>query len=184
MEYRLWDPFRSKAAAAILKGLKEFAVKKGTKILYLGIASGTTASYLSDIIGREGFIYGVEFAPRVIRELLPVAEKRGNIAPILADARTPQAYTALVEEVDLIYADVAQPNQAEILADNADVFLKKGGYAMLAIKAASIDVTKPAGQVFKREIEVLKKRGFEIIQALELNPFDKQHAFVLARYKG
>ena len=43
VEYRVWNPFRSKLAAAILAGLDNIYVKPGSKLLYLGGASGTSA---------------------------------------------------------------------------------------------------------------------------------------------
>jgi fibrillarin-like pre-rRNA processing protein len=101
-EYRVWDFYRSKPAAALKKGLKEFPLKKGMSVLYLGAASGTTVSHFSDIVGKEGIIYGVDIAERVLRELIPHAEKRGNIVPILADARLPEKYENMVfDKVDL-----------------------------------------------------------------------------------
>ncbi|RLF14858.1 MAG: fibrillarin-like rRNA/tRNA 2'-O-methyltransferase, partial [Thermoprotei archaeon] len=88
---------------------------------------------------------------------------------------------AIVTEVDVIYADIAQPFQSKILADNADVFLKDGGWAMIAIKAMSIDVTQKPSETYKREIDTLKERGFEIVDVVHLEPFDEAHAFVVAR---
>jgi fibrillarin-like pre-rRNA processing protein len=179
IEYRTWNAYKSKLAGAILKGLKELAIKKGDKILYLGTSTGTTVSHISDIVGEKGLIYGVEFAPRVMREFLERCVKyRPNIIPILADARNPRSYLDFVDLVDLIYIDVAQPEQAKILADNSDLFLKKGGKALFAIKASSIDVTKEPTEVFRREISVLEKRGFKILQMLHLEPYDKDHAMV------
>ena len=182
-EYREWNAYRSKLAAALLKGLKELPVTEGQKILYLGAGSGTTVSHVSDLIGRKGVVYAVEFAPRVMRELIVVADDRPNVIPILDDARFPTRYRVIVEMVDGIYADVAQPEQAGIVADNADMFLKDGGWLLLAIKARSIDVTAEPSEVYKREIETLSKRGFEIIDVVHLEPFDKDHAMVYARFR-
>ncbi|MBS7604676.1 MAG: fibrillarin-like rRNA/tRNA 2'-O-methyltransferase [Candidatus Bathyarchaeia archaeon] len=182
-EYRLWDPYRSKIAAAILKGLKMLPIKLGYKVLYLGAASGTTASHVSDIIGEEGHVYCIEFAPRPLKELINnVCRYRPNMSPILADARFPEKYAHLVEKVDMIYCDIAQPEQAQILVDNAKIFLKKGGWIMLAIKARSIDVTKEPSEVYKREIAILEKNGFQIHQVVHLEPYDKDHAMILAQY--
>ncbi len=181
-EYREWNPYRSKLAAALLKGLEELPIKEGDRVLYLGAATGTTPSHVSDIVGEKGKVFAVEFAPRVMRELVVVAEARPNLYPILGDARKPHEYRYIVEMVDGIYADVAQPEQAALVADNADFFLKDGGWLLLAIKARSIDVTKEPSEVFKREIDVLKQRGFEIIDMVHLEPFDKDHAMVYARF--
>jgi len=182
VEYREWNAYRSKLAAALIKGLKELPVKPGQRILYLGAGSGTTVSHVSDIVGLKGRIYAVEFAPRVMRELVVVADDRPNIIPILGDARLPKKYRAIVEAVDGIYADVAQPEQAELVADNADMFLKDGGWLLLAIKARSIDVTAEPSEVYKREIDTLKNRGFEIVDVVHLEPFDRDHAMVYAVY--
>ncbi len=183
VEYREWNPYRSKLGAAILKGISDVPLKKGTKVLYLGVATGTTASHVSDIIGLEGKLYGVEFAYRVMREFVTLAEIRRNLYPILADARLPHTYRNIVEEVDVIYSDVAQPEQAKLVADNADYFLKEGGYLLLAIKARSIDVTAEPSEVYKREIDTLKNRGFKILDVVHLEPYDKDHAMVLAVFK-
>ena len=181
-EYRLWDPYRSKLAAAILKGLKTFPFKPGAKVLYLGAATGTTASHVSDLVGLEGKVYCVEFSERVMRELINnVCSYRPNMIPIMADARYPENYKWMVEKVDIIYCDIAQPEQAKVLADNADLFLKAGGWILLAIKAQSIDVTKEPSEVYRREINVLKERGFNIRETVHLEPYDKAHVMIIAR---
>ncbi|ABN70347.1 rRNA 2'-O-methyltransferase fibrillarin [Staphylothermus marinus F1] len=182
-EYREWNLYRSKLAGALANGLAEQPIREGHSILYLGVATGTTASHISDIVGPTGRIFSVEFAPRVMREFVLVADIRKNLYPILGDARKPKEYRHLVEMVDGIYADIAQPEQAAIVADNADYFLKDNGYLLLAIKARSIDVTKEPSEIYRREINTLKERGFEIIDVVHLEPYDKDHAMVYARYK-
>ena len=176
-EYREWNPYRSKAAAAILQGIQNFPIKQGTKILYLGISSGSTSTFFSDIIGPEGVIYGVEISERSMRDLTPIAEKRGNIVPVLADARKPETYS-WIEPVDIVYQDVATNDQSEIIIRNCREFLIPGGYAMLAIKARSIDVTKPPREIFKRERAKLAK-AFKILDMVELDPYEKDHAFAV-----
>jgi len=182
-EYRVWDPFRSKLAAALMKGLRHLPIGVGAKVLYLGAASGTTCSHVSDIIGRDGQLYCVEFSPRSMRELVRnLCEQRPNVFPVLADARFPDRYRSLVGRVDAVYCDIAQPEQAKVLADNSDHFLTKRGGAMLAVKARSIDVSKKPSEVFKAEVEVLRRRGFRIIQRIPLEPYDKDHAMIGAEY--
>jgi fibrillarin-like pre-rRNA processing protein len=181
-EYRLWDPFRSKLAAAIWKGLNIVPIKPGHQVLYLGAASGTTASHVSDVVGETGHVYCVEFAARAMRELVNnVCAFRLNMTPILEDARMPQKYTVFAEQVDVIYCDVAQPEQAKILADNAERFLKEHGWAMLAVKSQSIDVTKKPAEIYKREIRNLESRGFTLKAAVELEPYDKAHAMIVSK---
>jgi len=184
VEYRTWSPFRSKLAAGIKKGLREMPLSQGEKVLYLGVASGTTCSHVSDIIGVEGHVWGVDFAPRPIRDLVEgLAKQRDNVSPILGDARRPRTYAMNVPRVDGIYADVAQPDQAGIVVENAKVFLKSGGWAIMAVKSRSIDVTKAPQRIYEDEIEKLIVGGFEIIESLELDPFEKDHALVVARLK-
>jgi len=179
IEYRVWDPSHSKPAAAIAKGLKNLPIKKGTKILYLGIANGNTATFFSDIIGIEGIIYGVEISERSIQDVNPIAVKRKNIIPILANAKLPEKYS-WVERVDVLYQDVATSDQSEILIRNAKLFLKKNGFAIMAVKSRSIDVTKKPEEVYKKELEKLKT-FFEIIEKIRLDPFEKDHLFAVMR---
>lgn len=182
IEYRVWDPYRSKLAAAIMNGLETVPIQQGHAVLYLGAASGTTASHVSDIVGEKGHVYCVEFAARSIRELVDnVCAYRSNMSPILADARLPETYTSLVGKAKNIYCDIAQPEQAKVLADNADMFLIPDGWVMLAVKAQSIDVTKEPSEVYRQEMGVLKARGFRIRQVVNLEPFDKAHALILAQ---
>lgn len=186
IEYRLWDPFRSKLAAAILKGIKTVPIQPGHQVLYLGAASGTTASHVSDIVGEKGHVYCVEFAARALRELVNnVCPYRLNMTPILEDARFPEKYSLFIRsKVDGIYCDIAQPEQAKILADNADLYLKNGGWIMLAVKAQSIDVTKEPSEVYRRELKVLESRGFNVEDVVHLEPYDKAHAMIVARFRG
>jgi fibrillarin-like pre-rRNA processing protein len=186
VEYRVWDAFRSKLAAAILKNLKTVPIKPSHRVLYIGAASGTTASHVSDIVGEKGYVYCVEFAPRALRELVNnVCAYRLNMSPILEDARFPEKYGMFIGgNVDDVYCDIAQPEQAKILADNADLFLKKSGWIMIAVKAQSIDVTKEPSEVYKQEIKVLKNRGFRIEEVVHLEPYDIAHAMIVAQMQN
>ncbi|MEM7826640.1 MAG: fibrillarin-like rRNA/tRNA 2'-O-methyltransferase [Candidatus Aenigmatarchaeota archaeon] len=179
-EYREWNPTRSKLAAAILNNLRGVPIKARDKVLYLGTSTGTTCSHISDIIGRRGIIYGIEYSQRVIYPLLGLAEKRKNIVPILADARKPEKYY-WVEEVNVLYCDIAQPDEVDIAIRNASAFLKNRGYMMIAIKARSIDVTKEPSQIYKQEAEKLRNSNFEIIDMVNLEPYEQSHCMVLAR---
>ncbi|KAL3726758.1 hypothetical protein ACJRO7_031626 [Eucalyptus globulus] len=162
-------PSRSKLAAAILGGVDEIWIKPGARVLYLGAASGTTVSHVSDIVGPTGVVYAVEFSHRSRRDLVNMAKKRANVIPIIEDARHPAKYRTLVGMVDVIFSDVAQPDQARILALNASYFLKAGGHFVISIKANCIDSTVPADIVFSRE-------PFEQVT---LEPFERDHACVV-----
>jgi len=183
-EYRHWNPFRSKLASAILKGVENIYMGPGSKVLYLGAASGTTVSHVSDIVGETGVVYAVEFSPRTGRELLEVAKKRSNIVPIIEDARKPWKYRMLIGTmVDVIFEDVAQNDQARILGLNAQYFLKNGGAFVLSIKANCIDSTIPAEHVFENQVSELKKMDFRPREIISLEPYERDHAVVTGLYR-
>ena len=182
-EYRIWDPFRSKLAAAMRKGLRDFPLKYGDKVLYLGASTGTTVSHVSDLVGNKGLVFAVEPAVRVARELIEnVASKRKNVIPIIQDARRPESYFSVFGNVDLVYCDIAQSDQTEIAIKNCNNFLKNEGILLIVIKTRSIDVTMSPHSVVVRESEKLRKNNFHINQTINLDPFDKDHALIHATY--
>ncbi|XP_028327544.1 rRNA 2'-O-methyltransferase fibrillarin [Gouania willdenowi] len=182
-EYRAWNPFRSKLAAAILGGVDQIHIKPGAKVMYLGAASGTTVSHVSDIVGQEGLVYAVEFSHRSGRDLLNVAKKRTNIIPIIEDARHPHKYRMLVGMVDVIFADVAQPDQTRIVALNAHNFLKNGGHFVISIKANCIDSTAAPEAVFASEVKKMGVENMKPQEQLTLEPYERDHAVVVGIYR-
>lgn len=180
VEYRLWDPYRSKLAAAMIKGMKRMPITEKSRVLYLGASTGTTASHVSDIT-KEGVVFCVEVSPRVARELMEkCATHRKNVVPIIKDARNPQEYYSIHGDVDVVYCDIAQPDQTEIAVLNSKHFLKGGGHLLLIVKSRSIDVTKKPSKVFREEEEKLKSSGFTIDEVMDLEPFDKDHILIHA----
>lgn len=177
-EFRLWNPRRSKLAAAIIKGLRTFPFKKDSKVLYLGASAGTTPSHISDICS-EGRIYSVEFSPTMMREFLDVSKNRKNLIPLLEDATRPENYQSYVECVDIIYSDVAQAQQTKLFIDNFKMFSKEDTVGILMIKARSIDVTRNPNEIFKQEKRHLEEEGLKVIEEIKLNPYEKDHiAFI------
>ena len=183
-EYRIWNPFRSKLAATIMNGLRDFPFMQKSSVLYLGVSTGTTISHISDIVGQNGIIFGVEHTSRVARDFLDrVASHRKNIIPIIQDARKPQEYFSVFKKVDVAYVDIAQPDQTDIAIDNCKMYLKSSGYLFLVIKTRSIDVTKDPKKVISNEIKKLEPL-FEIKQIINLHPYDKDHVIVIAVFLG
>ena len=177
--YRLWDPFRSKLAALLLKGRSTRPVlARDAKVLYLGAATGTTVSHVSDIV-RDGLVYAVEYSPRSMRDLVRLCERRKNIVPILADAARPEEYAFLVEPVDLIYQDVAQRSQAEIASRNAARYLKPGGDLILMLKTRSVDVTASPEAVLQAEMKNMQ--GLDLLHVMDLLPFHQDHFALQAK---
>ncbi|KAI8325849.1 Fibrillarin [Martensiomyces pterosporus] len=182
-EYRVWNPFRSKIAAGILGGIDHIHIAPGKKVLYLGAASGTTVSHVADVVGPEGAVYAVEFSHRSGRDLINMAKKRTNVVPIVEDARYPQKYRMLVPMVDVIFADVAQPDQARIIALNAHQFLKNNGHIVISIKANCIDSTVEASKVFAREVKKMQEEKIKPQEQLTLEPYERDHAIVVGVYR-
>lgn len=179
VEYRPWDPYRSKLGAGIALKMKHLPQMKSKEILYLGAASGTTASHISDIVGKSGKIFCIEFSPRVVRKLVQLSEKRKNLLPLIADARIPSKYSSFIFGVDLIYQDIAQPDQAEILIRNIDAFLREKGQFLLALKSRSIDTTSSPEDVFSDQIGILEKHGLTIREVRSLEKFEKDHTLIV-----
>lgn len=179
VEYRTWDPRKSKLAAAILKGLNQIGIKEKDFVLYLGAATGTTVSHISDIIGKNGCVFAVDSSPRVVRELVYLAEKRKNIVPILADANQPETYFSRIIQADFMYQDIAQRNQSEIFIKNL-AFLKKDAFCILCVKARSIDMAKRPSQVF-RQVRAEIEKKLTIVDYRELRPFQKDHCLFVCK---
>ena len=185
-EYRIWNPYRSKLGAAIRKGLRTWAFRRGGTVLYLGVAEGTTASHIADAMG-DGIIFGVDVAPRVMPKLIKVSEDWKIILPILADANRPEEYREYIEavggRVDVVYQDVAHPDQTQILIKNVREYLKEEGTAYYAVKARSIDVTKDPRMVFKEERRKLEEAGLKVLEEIDLEPYEKDHVMMVLRWK-
>jgi len=181
--YRELNPERSKFGAAIVKGLQQTGLQEDSIVLYLGASHGYTPSFFSDLIPK-GMIFCLDFAPRVVRDLYFISKERKNMAPILADATKPETYKHLVPEVDVVFQDIAQRDQLGIFLKNCDMYLKKGGHAMLALKARSQDVSRKPKDVFKDVRKLFEERkDYVIIDYRELDPLEKDHAFFTIRKK-
>jgi fibrillarin-like pre-rRNA processing protein len=181
-EYREVRPDRSKFIAAIAKGLSQTGIKKGSIVLYLGASHGYTPSFMSDIIGEEGFMFCLDFAPRVVKDLVFVCERRKNMAPMLENASHPENYQNIVPKVDVVFQDIAQRDQLQIFIDNCNMYLKPGGFGLLALKARSVDVSKNPKQVF-REVKMQLEKQIAVVDYRELDPFEKDHAFFVVKKK-
>jgi len=180
-KYRSVNPERSKLFAGIAKGISQIGFRDDSVVLYLGASHGYTVSFLSDMV-KNGQIYAMDFAPRVIRDLIFLCEAKTNIAPFMADAKQPSTYKSLLPSsgVDVVFMDIAQKNQVEIFTKNCDTFLKKGGFGLLALKARSVDVTKKPKIIFKEVRSDLEKK-YVVVDYRELAPFEEDHALFVIK---
>lgn len=172
-EYRTWDPYRSKLAAAILLGVTDLGLDSSTKVLYLGAASGTTASHVSDIV-VDGVVHCVEFSERSFRDLVKVCETRKNMIPILADANAPEEYAHMIEGVELVYQDIAQRNQVDIFVRNMAAF--EAGRGMLMLKSRSVNVNREPKEIFAEVKKGLESKGLKVKKMIPLERYSKDHA--------
>ncbi|KAK8136939.1 Fibrillarin [Apiospora sp. TS-2023a] len=166
VEYRVWNPFRSKLAAGVIGGIDNIYMKPGSRVLYLGAASGTSVSHVSDLVGPSGNVYAVEFSHRSGRDLVNMAQSRTNVIPIVEDARHPS------------------PDQARIVALNAHMFLKVGGGVVISIKANCIDSTAAPEAVFAQEVQKLRAEHIKPQEQLTLEPYERDHCIVIGQYQG
>lgn len=180
-EFRIWDQRRSKLGAALMNGMKIYPFETDSKILYLGASAGTTPSHISDICPK-GIIWCVEFSPRMMRKMVEISKSRLNLIPLLEDATKPKNYSHLMEKVDIVYSDVAQPRQSELFMNNMNLYLKSEGIGIIMIKARSIDVTKTPKKIFKEEESKLKQGGFRILEKIKLEPYEKDHLALVCEF--
>ncbi|HWH09070.1 MAG TPA: fibrillarin-like rRNA/tRNA 2'-O-methyltransferase, partial [Candidatus Thermoplasmatota archaeon] len=174
VEWRTWNPMRSKLGSYIVKGGRNFPLQRDSKVVYLGAANGTTPSHVSDIV-REGVLVAVEFSPRSFRDLMRVAADRPNMLPILADAWRPELYERFVGKVDLLFQDIAQRQQAQIFAKNLTVFRPSMG--ILAVKARSVDVAANPRDVYEQVAAAVESlTEYRVIETVDLGPFERDHA--------
>lgn len=182
VEYRSWNPQRSKLASMILKGARAMPIAPGARVLYLGAANGATPSYVSDIVGEGGLVYCVEFSVRAFRDLVQVCERRPNMLPILADAGRPETYRRLVGPVDALFQDISQRNQGQLFAKNAAVFPARQG--ILVVKARSVDVAADPRVVYDNVAREVQAAGHKLLERLELGPFERDHATLTFELAG
>ncbi|TKR28046.1 fibrillarin-like rRNA/tRNA 2'-O-methyltransferase [Natronomonas salsuginis] len=172
--WRRWDPRRSKLGAMFELGI-DTGLDGDETVLYLGAAAGTTVSHVADFAGPT---YAVEFAARPARELLDAAAPRGNLFPLLKDARKPETYAHVVEPVDAIVQDVATRGQAKVALANRR-FLEDDGRLLLAVKPRSEDVVQDPSEVRAEVVETLEA-CYEILETRSLEPFHGDHFGIVA----
>lgn len=182
VEYREWQHKKSKLASGMVTNIRIPSIKPGGSVLYLGASTGTTVSHVSDIVGEDGIVYAVEFAPRPGRDLYKLAEERPNIVPIIADARFPQQYTHIVDSVDNVYCDVAQPTQSKLFMDNVKAFLRKGGQGYIAVKTRSISQQGSPKSIFNNVVDELEEGGFNTIKTTYIGKIHRDHYAYLGNW--
>lgn len=177
LAYRAWDPTRSKLAAALVRSYDGALPSPGEGWLYLGAASGTTASHVADLVGSSGAVYALEKSLRPFARLLRLSERYPNLLPVLGDARDPRSYLPIVPPVEGLYVDVAQPDQVAIALDNARWFLRPNGVLLIALKTSSMGRERSPRAHLDLALDALAEVG-EVASSLSLEPLHKRHFFL------
>jgi len=180
--YRLFEPGRSKLAAAIVRGWVGDLPAPGERWLYLGAATGTTVSHVADMVGPEGRVYAVERSIRPFARLLTLADRWPNLRPILADARGPLSYASLVPPVDGVYVDIAQVDQLAIAMANASLLASgEGSRLLIALKTASMGRLLSAN-AHRQSAERTLSASTALVPSVSLEPFHKAHFLIGGRW--
>ena len=200
-EYRVWTPYRSRLAAAILNGIEILPIIEKSRVLYLGTSEVITLSHISDIIGTEGVVYVVEHSQENAKELIEkLVPKRDNIKPIIMDMAKPSQYEIIDGKVDVVYVDVEQSKEVEIALLNCKIHLRVGGYLLFIVKTRSVDEYQGKKFIINDKMELVNtieeinakkytttnslKVNFEIIQQINLTDFFKEYSLIVAKYLG
>lgn len=174
---RAWGPARSKLSAALGAGWEGPLPREGQRWLYLGAATGTTASHVADLVGPTGAVFAVEKSARPFQKLLALAQRWENLRPLFADARSLPADSYAPSLVDGLYADLPQPDQVEIVLRCAQRFVKEPGCVLMALKTASMgrELSAPA---HLEAAEMQLARFLTLERTVRLAPWHRGHYLV------
>ena len=185
IEWRSWEPSRSKVAAALLRTANDpsqLLPETGSTCLYLGASFGSTVSYIHDQVCGAGNHHGgqvvaVEIAPRAMRDLSELASIRPGLVPVLGDARQPQTVAPYIRgKADWMHQDLSIADQAETFVRMAGAFLRPGGTGLLSLKAASERSSDGDDDSrFAKAARILRESNLDVIERIDLKGLEEQH---------
>ena len=191
IEWRFWDPSRSKVAAALLRTANDpsqLLPETGSTCLYLGASFGSTVSYIHDQVCGAGNHHGgqvvaVEIAPRAMRDLSELASIRPGLVPVLGDARQPQTVAPYIRgKADWMHQDLSIADQAETFVRMAGAFLRPGGTGLLSLKAASERSSDGDDDSrFAKAARILLESNLDVIERIDLKGLEEQHVVFYVR---
>ena len=126
---------------------------------------------------------GEEEKKRKMDSFFSFFRSRKDILSTLKTLNKQFRYRMLVPMVDVVFADVAQPDQARIVGINAASFLKNGGAFVISIKASCIDSTAAPEAVFAREVKKLVELQLKPKEQVTLEPYERDHAVVVGVFR-
>ena len=180
-------PTDLKVAASILKTKRDASTllpDSGSTCLYLGASSGGTVSHIHDNVCGAGNHHGgqvvaVDISPRMMRNLVKLAERRQGLVPVLADARNPLAVAPYIRgKADWLHQDLSIGDQAETFVRMTSAFLKQGGTALLSLKAASERWMEGGDDArFEHTKSIIEGcQHLELLEVIDISVFEEQHA--------
>ena len=185
IEWRRWDPTRSKVAAAILRTRSDpssILPQPGSTCLYLGASGGGTVSHIHDFVcGAEnhhgGQLVAVEISPRMVRDLVKLSDMRPGLVPVLGDARKPEQVAAFIRgKANWIHQDLSIADQAETFVRMATSFLAPGGIGLLSLKAASERSSEgDDNSRFQKAEQILRDSDLVFQERMDLKGLEEQH---------
>jgi len=185
IEWRRWDPTKSKVAAALLRTSSEpssLLPGPGSTCLYLGASRGGTVSHIHDFVcGADnhhgGQVVAVEISPRMVRDLVSLSDRRVGLVPVLGDARKPAQVAAFIrEKANWIHQDLSIADQAETFVRMATTFLSPGGIGLLSLKAASERSSEgDDNSRFQKAERILMESELVLLERIDLTGLEEQH---------
>ena len=185
IEWRRWDPTRSKVAAAILRTRGEpsyLLPTPGSTCLYLGASSGGTVSHIHDFVcGADnhhgGQLVAVEISPRMVRDLVKLSDSRPGLVPVLGDARKPEQVAPFIWEMACwIHQDLSIADQAETFVKMATSFLAPDGIGLLSLKAARERSSEgDDNSRFQKAEQILRDSDLVFEERMDLRGLEEQH---------
>ncbi|KAL8150026.1 hypothetical protein AgCh_006875 [Apium graveolens] len=176
VEYRVWNPLKSKLGAAILCGLKNITAKPGSRVLYLGDVCETTVSHLSDLVGSDGVVYVVGFSDFVVN----MVDKRPNVITIFEKPSNHWKYRMVVSMVDAIFADIVHPQQVNWFISNAQYYLRAGGHYMISTRAINVDLTGQGKDLFATHPGQMEFSPTELVM---LEPIMREYVMLVGDFR-
>ncbi|KAL6566841.1 hypothetical protein OROMI_015245 [Orobanche minor] len=182
VEYRLWNPRRSKLGAAILGGLANIWIKPGSRVLYLGDVCGITVLQLSDLVGPDGLIYVVGLSNNVA----DAVDNRLNVITISEKFYLNPNYRMVVGMVDVMFADIVYPDTVDPMqmtmdiATNACFYLRAGGHYMITTQADSTSQVDPFAD---RLLDGHLRREFKSKELVKLETIGSGHFMAIGGFR-
>ncbi|KAL1806043.1 rRNA 2'-O-methyltransferase fibrillarin 1-like isoform X1 [Daucus carota subsp. sativus] len=181
VEYRVWNPFRSKLSAAIMYGVTNIWIKPGSRVLYLGNVCGLTVSNLSDLVGSDGMVYVVGY----IDDVVGMAGTRPNVVTIIEKFWNHGNYRMLVSTVDVIFAEYDRHLDEYVaetlfMVNNVRFYLRAGGHYMISTRANNLNSTGQVKDVFTIHFQ---RKEFKQIETIMLNLMEGACSLVVGSYR-